>query len=155
MKRAWLLLLLAGSALARAAVPDPALRVVLLANSDDPDSLRIARHYAEARGVPAANVIALKLPLTETITWSEFIVTLWQPLQEQLVRDKWIDAIPMALTDGVGRKNMPRPVTGSPRWSSAAACRSSSRTIRRFTPRRGRSRRRPNFAPTPARSIPS
>ena len=104
MKRAWLLILLGYAAAMRAAEPDPALRVVLLANSDDPDSLRIARHYAEARGVPAANVIALKLPLTETITWREFIDAIWQPLQEQLVRDKWIDAIPMMLTDAVGRK---------------------------------------------------
>lgn len=81
-----------------------AARVIVLANSDDPDSLRIARHYAAARGVPAANLIALKLPHGETITWREFVAVLWQPLIEQLVRERWIDAIPMALTDPVGRK---------------------------------------------------
>lgn len=83
---------------------NPAARVIVLANSDDPDSVRIARHYAEARGVPAANLIALKMPLVETITWREFIATIWQPLQDDLMRDKWIDAIPMALTDPVGRR---------------------------------------------------
>jgi uncharacterized protein (TIGR03790 family) len=78
-------------------------RVLVLANSDDPDSLRIARHYVEARGVPVANVIALKLPLAESITWREFVATLWQPLLDHLVATGWVDAIPMATTDAVGR----------------------------------------------------
>ncbi len=88
-----------------AQTPDrPADRVVILANADDPDSLRIARHYAEVRGVPAANLIALKLPTAESIAWREFVALLWQPLLAQLVQDGWIDAIPMALTDPVGRR---------------------------------------------------
>ena len=82
----------------------PAGRIVLLANSDDPDSLQIARHYADVRHVPRENIVALPLPLTETIAWPEFVATLWQPLQDELVRRQWIDAIPMALTDDVGRK---------------------------------------------------
>jgi uncharacterized protein (TIGR03790 family) len=81
-----------------------ATRVLVLANSDDPDSLRIARHYAEARAVPAANVISLPLPLGETITWREFIVALWEPLIERLVREKWLDAIAMDAIDSVGRR---------------------------------------------------
>ncbi len=85
---------------------NPALRVVLLANRDDPDSLRIARHYAEVRGVPPENIIALSLPLTESITWREFVVTLWEPLLDELMRGKWVDAIPMALTDPVGRRKL-------------------------------------------------
>src|SRR5687767_9282760 len=78
---------------AGAATEDLAKRVIVLANSDDPGSLRIARHYAAARGVPVENIVALKLPTTEVITWREFVGTLWQPLMEQLVREKWIDAI--------------------------------------------------------------
>lgn len=81
-----------------------AARVILLANRDDPDSVRIAQHYAEARGVPAANILALGMPLTETISWSEFVTAIWQPLQDELVRRRWIEAIPMALTDAVGRR---------------------------------------------------
>lgn len=86
------------------AAEDPAARVIILANSEDPDSVRIARHYAAARNVPAANLIALKLPLTEVISWREFIVTIWQPLLTQLVREKWIDAIPMTASDALGRQ---------------------------------------------------
>jgi len=88
-----------------AAAPQPAAaRVVILANSDDPDSLRIAQHYAEARGVPAANLVALKMPLAETIGWREFIATIWQPLLDRLVAAGWVDAVPMNATDALGRK---------------------------------------------------
>ena len=97
-----------------------AARVVLVANSDDPDSLRIARHYAEVRGVPRENIIALKLPLTESITWREFVVTLWEPLLDELMRAKWIDAIPMALTDAVGRRKL---AVYSHRISALVTCR--------------------------------
>ena len=82
----------------------PAARVILLANRDDPDSRRIAEHYAEMRGVPKENIIAQSMPQAEVITWPEFVATVWQPLQDELVQRKWIDAMPMALTDTVGRK---------------------------------------------------
>ncbi len=94
---------------AAARLPDVALAkegVVLLANSADPDSLRVAQHYAEVRGVPVANIIALPMPVAETITWREFVTTIWQPLDDELIRAKWIDAIPMALTDVVGRQKI-------------------------------------------------
>jgi uncharacterized protein (TIGR03790 family) len=78
--------------------------VVILANSDDPDSIPIAEHYAEVRGVPKANIIALKMPDEETITWREFIDQIWQPFQDELVKRKWIDAVAMNLTDEMGRR---------------------------------------------------
>ncbi len=81
-------------------------RVIILANRDDPDSVRIARHYAEVRNVPVANIIALKMPVAELITWREFVVTIWQPLVDQLVAAHWIDAIPMMLTDAIGRQKL-------------------------------------------------
>jgi uncharacterized protein (TIGR03790 family) len=100
------LLGLAGAGQVSAANGDPpaASRVLVLANAEDPDSVRIARHYAEVRGVPAANLIALKMPLAEAITWREFLATIWSPLLEQLVAERWIDAIPMATTDAIGRR---------------------------------------------------
>ncbi len=81
-----------------------ARRVVVLANSDDPDSLRIARHYAAARGVPRENIIALPLPSDETIGWDVFVAGLWDPLLERLVAARWVDAIPMELHDYAGRR---------------------------------------------------
>jgi uncharacterized protein (TIGR03790 family) len=84
---------------------DPlAARVILLANADDPGSMQVAEHYAAQRGVPRANIIALPMAQTETISWPEFVATIWQPLQDELIRRTWIDAIPMALVDEVGRR---------------------------------------------------
>ncbi len=103
--RGWALLGLLVALVAGARAADPlAARVVLLANRDDPDSMEIARHYAEVRGVPAANLIALPMSAAETITWDEFIAQIWRPLQDELVRQKWIEAIPMDLSDDVGRR---------------------------------------------------
>lgn len=86
------------------AAEDLAARVIVLANSADRESLRIARHYAEARSVPAANVIALPMALQETISWSEFVETIWNPVRAELVQRNWIDAIAMDLTDQSGRR---------------------------------------------------
>ncbi len=103
--RIFLIGLAAGALGASAARAESAgASVLLLANRDDPDSMRVAQHYAEVRGVPAENLVALKMPLTEQITWPEFVTTIWQPLLEELVRAKWIEAIPMALTDPIGRR---------------------------------------------------
>lgn len=84
---------------------DPATAsVVILANRDNPDSVRIARHYAEVRGVPGANLILLAMPAGETIGWREFVATVWRPLLEQLVHAGWIDAIPMHASDALERR---------------------------------------------------
>lgn len=80
-----------------------AARVVVLANSDDPDSVALAEYYAAARNVPRENIIALPMSRSETISWSEFVTTLWEPLEAELVRRRWIDAIRMQLTDTLGR----------------------------------------------------
>jgi uncharacterized protein (TIGR03790 family) len=79
-------------------------RVVIVANSDAPDSVAVALHYAQVRGVPSANVIALRMPVSETITWKEFVATIWQPLEDELVKRSWIDGIAMDLFDDVGRR---------------------------------------------------
>jgi uncharacterized protein (TIGR03790 family) len=91
------LMLVAGLALGAgrlpAAVPageNLAARVIILANSEDAGSVEIARHYAEQRGVPAANLFLLKLSTAETISRAEFNTTLYQPLQDELVRQGWI-----------------------------------------------------------------
>ncbi|MCS6273781.1 MAG: TIGR03790 family protein [Opitutus sp.] len=89
-------------ALARA--DELASRVVILANSDDPESVQLANYYAQKRGIPSANILALAMPATEALSWRQFVDTVFNPLQAELVRRQWIDAIGMDLTDGVGRK---------------------------------------------------
>jgi uncharacterized protein (TIGR03790 family) len=82
----------------------PAASVIILANSADPDSLRLAAHYAAARHVPVENLVALPMPPDETIPWTEFVGEIWQPLQDALVLRGWIDAISTPSVDTIGRK---------------------------------------------------
>lgn len=84
--------------------PEAAARVIILANRDDPESLRLADYYARRRGVPAANILALPLPLAESVSWPDFVRTLFAPLQDELVRRGWIDAVGMELHDELGRR---------------------------------------------------
>ena len=79
-------------------------RVVIVANASDADSLAVARHYADVRHVPAANLVALPMPATETVDWKTFVTDIWSPLQAELVQRGWIDAIGMDLTDEAGRR---------------------------------------------------
>ena len=107
LARTFLLLVLLAGGLARPALcagDSLASSVIILANSADPDSLRLAAHYAAARGVPVENLVALPMPTGETISWPEFVGAIWQPLQDELVRRGWIDAIRTPLVDAVGRK---------------------------------------------------
>lgn len=101
---AWLVAIAVSIISLHAAESGAAARVIVLANSDDPDSLRLAGHYMAARKVPAENLVALKMSLAETVTWREFIATIWEPLAERLIRERWLDAIAMDLTDAVGRR---------------------------------------------------
>jgi len=83
-----------------------AARLVLLANANDKDSLRIAGYYAAMRGVPEANIVSLPLSRDETISWDEFVQTLWQPLQDELVQRGWIDALQSSRLDPAGRRRV-------------------------------------------------
>ena len=94
----------AGALGAAPADPEPAARLVILANSRQPESVRLAEFYAEKRGVPAANIIALPLPETEDITWREFIDEIYQPLQDELFRRGWIEGTSTRLLDRLGRR---------------------------------------------------
>ena len=89
-----------------AAVPagNPAARVVILANSRQPDSVRLAEFYADKRAVPHANIVALPLPEAESITWREFIDQVYQPLQDELYRRGWLEGTSTSLLDALGRR---------------------------------------------------
>lgn len=89
-----------------------AARVVILANAGDPGSLQVARHYAERRGVPEGNIVALPMSSAETISWREFVGTIWEPLLRELEARKWIDVLAEggALHDDAGRAR--RVITG-------------------------------------------
>ncbi len=98
---AWLLLGLASLAVA---VSDPAAHLVILANSREPESVALAHFYAQQRGVPVENILALPLPEEETITWRQFIDEVYQPVQDELYRHGWLEGTASTLLDRFGRK---------------------------------------------------
>ncbi len=81
-------------------------RLIILANARQPESVALARFYAERRGVPAANIIALPLPETESITWRQFVDQVWQPLQDELHRRDRIEGTFSDLLDRFGRRRV-------------------------------------------------
>ena len=97
---AWLI-----QARAQAAVEgDLAKRVVIVANASSAESMTLARYYAEKRAIPVENIVALPMTLSETVGWEEFVKTVYQPLQDELVKRGWIDATGSESRDAVGRK---------------------------------------------------
>lgn len=85
--RAWraALCLAAGCAGAVAQGPAPGEEVAILYNEAfGPDSRAVARHYAEARGVPAKQLIPFSLPKTEAISRKVFHDDLQRPLIKAL-----------------------------------------------------------------------
>ena len=89
-----------------AAADNPAARVIVLANATQPASIQLARYYAMRRGIPPANIVTLPLPADETISWSVFVESVWQPLQDELIRRGWINAVSSTRFDAAGRKRI-------------------------------------------------
>ena len=79
-----LALLLACWTTLAAARPDPA-RTAVLANTDQPAGLAIAREFMTRRGIPAANLIALPLGRTETLEWKDYASRVLGPLRSRLL----------------------------------------------------------------------
>ena len=84
-------------------LPDASKRVVILANSNDLDSLKIAKYYAQQRSIPEANIISLAMPITETIKLQQYIDMIHRPLFEALVAGDWIQAVRSGQLDSYGR----------------------------------------------------
>lgn len=64
-----------------AAVSSPGVEVAVVYNLNwEPESRRVAEHYAARRGVPARQLIGLALPRTEAISRAEFRDQLQRPL---------------------------------------------------------------------------
>lgn len=91
-----------------------------MANENDPDSLAIARHYLEKRGIPEENLILLKTITGEVITWDDFLETMFNPLREKLFAAGWIEG---SLGDGVDSEGRRVLVTLGGRMDFLVLCR--------------------------------
>jgi uncharacterized protein (TIGR03790 family) len=108
-------------------VADEAARVVIVANSNDPESVELARFYADERMIPRANIVALDLPVGEEISWDQYTQQLLAPLQRWLIEEQWIEAIQMDLFDDIGRQKIS---TAGHRISYLVTCRGVPLKIR-------------------------
>jgi uncharacterized protein (TIGR03790 family) len=86
------------------AADDAAARTVVVVNARQPESVALGEFYLEARGIPAANLVALPLPEAESITRREFVDQVWQPLQDELHRRGWIEGALSTQVDDLGRR---------------------------------------------------
>jgi uncharacterized protein (TIGR03790 family) len=67
-----------------AAAAEPGSTVVVVYNSDMPESKQVADYYAERRNVPGAQVLGLPLPKTEAISRADYVEKLQKPFLKKL-----------------------------------------------------------------------
>jgi uncharacterized protein (TIGR03790 family) len=104
MRRLIVILWLGLSASWAGAADDLAGRVIILANSRQSESVRLAEFYADARGIPRGNIIGLPMAGEETLTWRQFIDQIYQPLQDELYARGRLEGTSSSLVDSIGRK---------------------------------------------------
>ena len=80
--------------------------VVIVVNGNDPDSVSIGRHYAQAREIPFENIIELKTSTKETITLPEYVETINNPLLDELLKREWISGVKSSHQDRYGRERL-------------------------------------------------
>ena len=85
--------------------PD-AEKVVILVNQSDAASIAIGDHYADKRGIPKENIIALPMPTAETITLREFVDTVSNPLLTALLEKELVSGVKGKFPDRYGRDRL-------------------------------------------------
>lgn len=78
-------------------------QVIVVANAKVKESLDVARYYMEKRGIPDANLYTVSPPDSETLSWPDFVDTIYNPLLTKLTADERINATSTSLKDGYGR----------------------------------------------------
>ncbi|PXA04438.1 hypothetical protein DDZ13_07875 [Coraliomargarita sinensis] len=80
--------------------------VVVVVNENDPDSVAIGEYYAEQRGIPVENIVRLKTSSDETISLSDYVTTISNPLLDELLEREWINGVKSAEKDRYGRERL-------------------------------------------------
>lgn len=91
---------------ARAQANDVAAAVVIVVNGEDADSVAIGEYYARQRGIPAGNIVRLSTSTQETISLSEYVETISNPLLNELLEREWISGVKSAENDRYGRERL-------------------------------------------------
>jgi uncharacterized protein (TIGR03790 family) len=83
---------------------DPSPAIVVVANLHSKASLEVANAYLKARKLSAEHLIAIPMPLQETIDRKAFTQQIWNPLRQALLDAKWIEGTLEESTDNEGRQ---------------------------------------------------
>ncbi len=70
---------------------DLADHLLVVYNSNDPDSQGLAEYYAAQRHIPAERVLAIASPVTEEITRAQFDETIRVPIVSYLTQKDWLE----------------------------------------------------------------
>ena len=67
-----------------------AAHLLVVYNTNDPDSKGLASYYAAKRAIPPERVLAISCPVTEEITRAQYDATIRTPITTYLVRKNWM-----------------------------------------------------------------
>ncbi len=85
------------------AATDAAGRTVVVANENVADSVALAEYYMERREIPAENLYLVRAPRGETVRWDQFVESIFNPLKQKLIEDRWLAGTVGDRTDPDGR----------------------------------------------------
>jgi uncharacterized protein (TIGR03790 family) len=71
-------------------VEDLAAHLLVVYNTNDPDSPGLAHYYATRRNIPAERVLAISCPITEEITRAQYDDTIRSPIVSYLTQKDWM-----------------------------------------------------------------
>jgi uncharacterized protein (TIGR03790 family) len=69
---------------------DLAAHLLVVYNSNDPDSQNLAQYYASQRGIPSERIFAVSSPVSEEISRAQFDDTIRSPIVSYLVQKDWM-----------------------------------------------------------------
>ena len=78
--------------------------VLVIYNSQSPDSEAVARHYARRRSVPESQLLGLRLPQTATLSRADYVSAIQEPLRRHLVAKGLAEWVPDSSPLPPGRK---------------------------------------------------
>ncbi|MCH2155902.1 MAG: TIGR03790 family protein [Opitutales bacterium] len=81
-------------------------RIFILCNASLEGSVHVARHYAQARGIPEQNIVSLDLPTKERISARSFIDSVYNPVVRALIKAGALNATLLETQDRFGREQI-------------------------------------------------
>jgi uncharacterized protein (TIGR03790 family) len=79
---------------------DLAAHLLVVYNTNDPDSRGLAQYYASRRNIPAERVLAISCPVTEEITRAQYDDTIRSPIVSYLTQKDWMAREPQRVQVG-------------------------------------------------------